>query len=185
MTDLRLKRRDRLIAVARAVFVAQGYRAATMEGIAAEASMSKATLYSYFPDKAAIFEAVAVAISEDLVGIVEHALAAQAEPAAAVIAALVEKHSYVYDQVRSSRFATDLFAANSAISKHHFDAADDRIAQALAQKLSEVSQDSVEMAELLLAASQGIANAAESKAQLETRVSQLRSLIDGASQSGE
>ncbi|WP_322867334.1 TetR/AcrR family transcriptional regulator [Aquicoccus sp. G2-2] len=44
---------------ARKVFMAAGFERANVDDIAHEAGVSKATLYSYFPDKAALFSEVA------------------------------------------------------------------------------------------------------------------------------
>jgi len=54
----RIDRRDAILAVAYASFLEQGYAATTMSGIAATVGGSKATLWSYFPSKEALFEAV-------------------------------------------------------------------------------------------------------------------------------
>ena len=54
----RLDRRETILAVARRSFLEQGYAATTMSGIAAALGGSKATLWSYFPSKEALFEAV-------------------------------------------------------------------------------------------------------------------------------
>jgi TetR/AcrR family transcriptional regulator, mexJK operon transcriptional repressor len=54
----RLDRREAIIAVAYASFLEHGYAATTMSGIAATIGGSKATLWSYFPSKEALFEAV-------------------------------------------------------------------------------------------------------------------------------
>nr|WP_047167463.1 TetR/AcrR family transcriptional regulator [Sphingomonas sp. Y57] len=54
----RLDRREAIIDVARAYFLEHGYAATAMSGIAATIGGSKATLWSYFPSKEALFEAV-------------------------------------------------------------------------------------------------------------------------------
>lgn len=46
---------DQVLAGARDVFMAQGFEGASVDDIAREASVSKATLYSYFPDKRLLF----------------------------------------------------------------------------------------------------------------------------------
>ena len=50
---------NRMLDVAEALFVEQGYAAATTKQIAAEADVPIGTLYQFFPDKAAILEALA------------------------------------------------------------------------------------------------------------------------------
>ena len=54
----RIDRREAIIAVAYSSFLDHGYAATTMSGIAATIGGSKATLWSYFPSKEALFEAV-------------------------------------------------------------------------------------------------------------------------------
>ncbi|TNF22833.1 MAG: TetR/AcrR family transcriptional regulator [Rhodobacteraceae bacterium] len=50
---------DQVLAGAREVFLAQGYEGASVDDIARAAGVSKATLYSYFPDKRLLFTEVA------------------------------------------------------------------------------------------------------------------------------
>ncbi len=52
------ERRRALTAAAERVFLRDGYAGATMERIAAEAQMSKRTLYRFFPDKRAALDAL-------------------------------------------------------------------------------------------------------------------------------
>ncbi len=49
---------EQLIAGARAVILARGFEGASVDDIAREAGISKATMYRYFPDKSALFAAV-------------------------------------------------------------------------------------------------------------------------------
>jgi len=176
-SDVRTKRRDRLISVATGVFVAHGFRGVTMEAIAEAASISKATLYSYFSDKAAVFDAAAEAVAHNLVGIVEAELKSDLDPKDAVMAALTAKHVHIYGLVRQSQFSGDLFQAKDALSANHFDDADAVILEMLRTRLAPVCDDSLECAELLLATSQGIANVATSKDQLIERIARLSVLI--------
>lgn len=50
---------DQVVAGAREVFMAQGFEGASVDLIAKKAGVSKATLYSYFPDKRILFVEVA------------------------------------------------------------------------------------------------------------------------------
>ncbi|MEO0379133.1 MAG: TetR/AcrR family transcriptional regulator [Pseudomonadota bacterium] len=50
---------DQVLEGARSVFMADGYEGASVDDIAREAEVSKATLYSYFPDKRLLFMEVA------------------------------------------------------------------------------------------------------------------------------
>ena len=59
LSPIKMARREKILDAALRVFAEQGFRGATMEGIAAAVGMSKATVYSYFSDKDAVFAAVA------------------------------------------------------------------------------------------------------------------------------
>ena len=50
---------DQVLAGARDVFMADGFEGASVDAIARVAGVSKATLYSYFPDKRLLFMEVA------------------------------------------------------------------------------------------------------------------------------
>lgn len=52
---------DQVVAGAREVFMREGYQGASVDSIAKAAGVSKATLYSYFPDKKLLFLEVAKA----------------------------------------------------------------------------------------------------------------------------
>ncbi len=59
-------RQLQLIEAAGRLFRANGFRAVTMEMIAAKAGVAKATLYSHFPDKTAVFTAVADYVTQQI-----------------------------------------------------------------------------------------------------------------------
>ena len=55
-TEIRKGRKyDQVVAGARAVFMSEGFEGASVDDIARAAGVSKATLYSYFPDKRLLF----------------------------------------------------------------------------------------------------------------------------------
>lgn len=58
-TEIRQGRKfDQVLDGARRIFIAAGFERASMDEIARAAAVSKATLYAYFPDKAALFREV-------------------------------------------------------------------------------------------------------------------------------
>jgi TetR/AcrR family transcriptional regulator, mexJK operon transcriptional repressor len=59
---------DRIIAAARALFLQHGYGETSMDAIARHAAVSKATLYSHFDNKAALFAALIVTECRHLAG---------------------------------------------------------------------------------------------------------------------
>ncbi len=58
------RRRAHLLEVARSIFVRQGYRATTMDEVAAAAGITKRTLYAWHHDKQALFSACVIAGAE-------------------------------------------------------------------------------------------------------------------------
>jgi AcrR family transcriptional regulator len=116
LSPLKAARRDRLIDVAEAEFLRNGLRAATMEGIAAAAGVSKVTVYGYFRDKDALFAAVATRLAARLHAVFDAALAGRGSVADRVTAALVVKHDLVFGLVRASPHAAELMAARQTVS---------------------------------------------------------------------
>lgn len=66
LTERGRRTRAQLVAAARQVFEAKGYPATRMSDIASAAGVSHGTTYTYFEDKAAVFEAVVVELTEQL-----------------------------------------------------------------------------------------------------------------------
>ena len=80
--QLREQRKTQLLAAAQRVFARQGFHAATVSDVAAEAGVSQGTVYHYFDSKESLFLAVFTQwCQKNLRDEIEHAL--QAEPSAA------------------------------------------------------------------------------------------------------
>jgi TetR/AcrR family transcriptional regulator, mexJK operon transcriptional repressor len=67
-TPPRSSKRERVITAASKLFLERGYGEAGMDAIAEEAGVSKATLYSYYDDKASLFADVMARVCEELGG---------------------------------------------------------------------------------------------------------------------
>lgn len=178
MTNLRASRRDRLIDVAEGVFVANGFRGTTMEGLAEAAEVSKATLYSYFSDKAALFDAVAARLAERIVAAVEAALASRGTPRERVAKALAAKHAMLHGLLGRSPHAAELVAAKRTMLADRTRETDARIVSRLAGALAGTDPNPRATASFLLAASQGLADAAADPAEIEAGVERLCTLIE-------
>lgn len=179
LSPIKRARRERLLEIGQTVFMEQGFRAATMEGIAEAATVSKATLYSYFPDKASLFSAVASRIAGQLEAGVTEALQSKGSVAARCLNALQFKHDLVWGIVRTSPHASDLFAAKSSLSQADFSSLDERIEAAMASCLESEGEYSRKvsqtLARQLFGASNGIANRAETIRQMQA---DLKSLVE-------
>ena len=77
--------RARLIGVARVLFAEHGYAATGTEAILAGAGVRRGALYHHFADKAALFEAVCLAVSEEAVPEIDAATAGVDDPVEALV----------------------------------------------------------------------------------------------------
>lgn len=177
LTPVRAARRERLLDAAEALFVAQGFRTTSIEGIAEAAGMSKVTFYGYFRDKEAVFAAVAERIAEAMEAAVETALMTDASFPAPLAMALIAKHRIVQTRVQRSAFASELFQAKAAHVACRFATLDSAIIAGLTSALERegwAAEAAAETARLLFAAANGIANRASDA---ETLTSQLDRLV--------
>jgi TetR/AcrR family transcriptional repressor of mexJK operon len=62
-----IAKREAIIAAARSLFTSQPFDLVTMEAVAAQASVSKMTVYSHFHDKETLFETIVTATSDQMV----------------------------------------------------------------------------------------------------------------------
>jgi AcrR family transcriptional regulator len=68
----RLIRERQILDAALTVFAAQGYSGTTMDAVAAEAGVTKPTLYSYFPSKESLFQAMMLGKRNLMLDVFEH-----------------------------------------------------------------------------------------------------------------
>lgn len=68
----RLNRERAILDAALRVFAATGYSGATMDAVAAEAGVTKPTLYSYFPSKESLFQAMMLGKRDQMLDVFEH-----------------------------------------------------------------------------------------------------------------
>jgi AcrR family transcriptional regulator len=68
----RLNRERAILDAALKVFAAQGFSGATMDAVATEAGLTKPTLYSYFPSKDDLFQAMMLAKRDLMLDVFDH-----------------------------------------------------------------------------------------------------------------
>ena len=168
LSPVKQARREKILDAAEDLFLYQGLRATTIEGVAAGVGMSKVTVYSYFTDKDALFTAVAARFAEQMEEEVRTALATHSPAAERVEAALLAKHKLVHDRIRLAPFAVDIFLTKTRLSRARFQALDSWIIA----KLTEVLRDE-RLARLLFHASQGIANGVSPWGEAEADITQM------------
>jgi AcrR family transcriptional regulator len=127
----------RLIRAAEELFRRNGFRAVTMEMVAREASVAKATLYGYFKNKDELYLAVCARLARLLQSAVEQGLAAAGEPLdTRLAAAVIAKHRLVFALVRGSPHALELFSYKDSLAGHLFAELDVAIAVLLADAMA-------------------------------------------------
>jgi AcrR family transcriptional regulator len=128
-------KREAVLNAGRVLLLKQGYRATSMEAIAAEAGISKATLYKYYGDK----EAVLVALATELLVAVHRAfldgLRAKGTLTLRVAEALVAKYRTLGDFMAGSPFASELFDAHHKLVGTQVRAAEEEAGAALVEAL--------------------------------------------------
>lgn len=174
LSPLRLARREKILDAAELLFSDQGFRATTMERVAAVARMSKVTLYGYFEDKDLLFEAVANRVAERLLEAVRTALSQSGDPGIVIADALNQKHQIVWDLARGSAFSNELFAAKTQFAAGKFTDLDRLIEAEITQLLKGRKIKSAKAkARILFGAATGVANRAENKKQLTKDINDL------------
>ncbi|MEQ9434235.1 MAG: helix-turn-helix domain-containing protein [Hyphomonas sp.] len=176
LSPLRQARRDLILERAEILFVQRGVRATTMEAVAEAAGMSKVTVYGYFQDKHLLFENVAERVASRLCDVVLEALAHKGDPEKIIANGLIAKHLFVWELVRASVFASELFAAKSEFAAGAFKRLDETIEGRISNILRQhrVHQPGA-LARIVFGAANGVANRATSKLQLKRDLYRLLS----------
>ncbi len=63
-----ITKREAIVTAARGLFASQPFDLVTMEAVAAQAGVSKMTVYSHFHDKEALFETIVAATADQMIG---------------------------------------------------------------------------------------------------------------------
>jgi AcrR family transcriptional regulator len=167
-------RYKRAIRTAEELFKKVGFRAVTMELVAREANVAKATLYSYFKNKDELFLAVCARMARLLRGAVEQALM---KPDAALDArladAVIAKHRPIFALVRGSPHAAELFSYTHSMAGEIFSELDAAILDMLRAAMSEdpeLSPNAQQIARALYFGSADLANRSETAAAMEAEL---------------
>ena len=168
------RKRERLVDAAETVFKRDGLRGASMERIAAEAGVARATVYAYFADKEDAFLHVSQRLAQRVEYVVQGALEAPGGPASRVRNALLAKHELAFQVARLSPHAADLLAAKDRLAGPVFAAAEARIVAALESAIAGMGiANPIEATAILFGAAKGVADAAPDLPALRARLARL------------
>ena len=171
-------RRDRILDAAESLFAKVGLRSATMEAIASAGSVSKAMLYAYFPDKMAVFSAMASRLASDMQSGVLTALEEQGSLVDRISNALMAKHGRAFDAAIGSPHRLELLDTRRHEFSQLFNALDSAIEDAIFQALQEAGSSAPrEDARLIFCASIGVSEQAKSREELKMDLRRLVSAI--------
>ncbi|MFO0613394.1 MAG: helix-turn-helix domain-containing protein [Polyangiaceae bacterium] len=161
------------------LFSAYGLRKTSMEQVAHEANVAKATLYSYFANKEILFAGVCAHVASELQAAAERAAAQEAAPAHAVRASLCAKFTRLHRIVHASTHAAELLETSNRVSgqvlRDAHDAYVEHLTALLAGCMDARKPARRELAETLDAAAEGIAARAADERDVVRR---LGSVVD-------
>jgi len=168
-------RRKRALRSAEELFKKVGFRAVTMETVAREANVAKATLYSYFKNKDELFLAVCARMAAILRGAVEQALSKTDSPLDARLAdAVVAKHRPVFSLVRGSPHAAELFSYTHSMAGEIFAELDSAILEMLRAAMAQdgaLAPNAKQLARALYFGSAELARVSATAADMEAELS--------------
>jgi AcrR family transcriptional regulator len=151
------EKRRRILEAAWRLVLRQGLRATTMEALAREAGIAKATLYAQFPDKDAVIAAVIDDMLGDLERVFEAGLGGAGGVAGRIGAALAGKYGLILRALEGSPHAEEIFNEHYRFAAR-FTALDARVEAEIADELAQSgAKDASALACIVIAAAYGIA----------------------------
>ena len=178
MARAKTVRRDRILDAAESLFARVGLRSATMEAIAAASAVSKATLYAYFPDKMAVFSAMASRLANDMETGVLAALEEKGSLVDRLSNALMAKHGRAFDAAIGSPHRLELLDTRRHEFSQLFNAVDRAIEDAIFRALQAAGSSAPrDDARLIFCASIGVSEQAKSREVLELDLRRLVSAM--------
>jgi AcrR family transcriptional regulator len=110
------EKRRRIVDAARLLFLREGVRATTMEGIAKAAGVAKPTLYTHFSDKEAVFDAILDELAEAMLAQFDAGIAGPGDAATRIGAALAGKYGVVAAMLSGAPASDELHGAHGRVA---------------------------------------------------------------------
>jgi AcrR family transcriptional regulator len=163
-------KREQILSAARRLMLLQGLRATSMEAIAAEARVAKPTLYKYFPDKNAVFEAIVAELMVALHEAFVAALGGEGAVAGRLAAALSAKYEAIDRLLGQSPHADELYDEHEKV-RPEVRASEEAIDAMVAEELRKAGvQQPALLARLVLDAAWGIKRKARNPGDVEPAI---------------
>jgi AcrR family transcriptional regulator len=172
------ERRARIVEGAMQAFVRFGYRRATMADIAAAAGISRPLLYTVFPNKAAVFRALAGMLLADAADAAEAAWPADAAVATGLAAAILAKDLAIHRLLAKTPHAAEILAETVALTDDLHQASATRFRALTAARLRAAGDPAADdTARLIANAADGLKHADVNEATYIADVGRLARLI--------
>lgn len=161
------KRREQILDAGLALALRNGMRGTSMEALASEAQIAKPTLYSYFPNKNAVFVAIATRIFAQLRQQVAKNMSGKGDLAFRISAALAAKHKLIFSLIEGSPHSEEIYSEKSKIAAEEIAKFENWLQMKISLALKESGQDLPQnYAQLLIACAEGIARKATASSQI-------------------
>jgi AcrR family transcriptional regulator len=131
------EKRVRIVNAATTLFSRYGFKRTSIDLLAAEAGVAKPTVYAYFKDKDAVFEAVVVAVCEDLIARAEAAGRGRGSIDDRLAGMLAAKFTRYWELVQRSPHAQELIDSQSRLGAETIARADKAFLRLLAAAIEE------------------------------------------------
>jgi AcrR family transcriptional regulator len=173
-----LEKRYRIVTAALQAFSRFGYRRTAMQDIAAAAGVSRPSLYLVFPNKAAVFRALAEMLLGDAMTGAESAWPEDMAPAQGLAAAILAKDLPIHQLLAATPHATEILREAEALAGDlHRDTAA-RFAALVAARLAAAGDPSpLDSARLVANAAEGLKHARLDQATYVADVKRLAALV--------
>jgi len=128
-------KREAVLNAGRTLLLKQGFRATSMEAIAAEAGIAKATLYKYYGDKDAVFVALATELLLRVHEALIEGLGAKGTLTLKVAEALAAKYTVLGEYMADSPYADELLDVHHKLVGAQVQVAEEESARVLVEAL--------------------------------------------------
>lgn len=178
--SIELEKRARVVDAALRAFAQFGYRRTTMADIAAAATLSRPSLYLVFPNKAAVFRALAETLLGDAMSGAEAAWPEATTPVEGLAAAILAKDLPIHRLFAATPHATEILAAAETLAGDLHRATAARFTTLVAARLAAAGDpEADDMARLVAHAADGLKHAGLDEATYVADVERLARLVAG------
>jgi len=151
--------------------LAYGFRGTSMEAIAKEAGVAKATLYKYFPNKEAIFTTITASLFDEMKALVENNLSMNIDIDEKIANALIAIHKNLFHLIDGSPHSADILSQKAFSPSKFTKEFELWLQNTIFAILENAGHEEPQIyAQVLIASSEGISRSAISANQIELAI---------------